>query len=70
VADALNPYRMATVQGRVVEIGPDEGCRYVDPISVKDTNEPFPSRGPDRVCLVIAAETAQQRTLGSTHDPG
>jgi hypothetical protein len=69
VADLANPYRMATLQGRVVEVRPDEGCRYMDPISVKYTGAPFPSRGPDRVCFVIAVETAGQRTLGFTHNP-
>jgi PPOX class probable F420-dependent enzyme len=35
VTDAANPYRMAAIQGRVVEVRPDEGCRYMDPISIK-----------------------------------
>ncbi len=61
------PYRMAAIQGRVVEARPDEGCRYMDPISVKYTNAPFPSRGPDRVCFVIAVEKAAQHTLGFVH---
>jgi hypothetical protein len=69
VADLANPYRMATLQGRVVEVRPDEGCRYMDPISVKYTGAPFPSRGRDRVCFVIAVENAGQRTLGFTHNP-
>jgi hypothetical protein len=58
VIDLTNPYRMATLQGRVVEERPDEGCRLMDPISYKYTNAPFPSRGPDRVCFVIAVEKA------------
>jgi PPOX class probable F420-dependent enzyme len=70
VADLGNPYRMAALQGRVVEIRPDEGSGYMDPISVKYTGAPFPSRGPDRVCFVIAVEKAGQRTLGFVHDPG
>jgi PPOX class probable F420-dependent enzyme len=70
VADLGNPYRMATLQGRVIEIRPDEGCRYMDPISVKYTGAPFPSRGADRVCFVIAVDKAAQRTLGFVHDPG
>ena len=65
-----NPYRMAAIQGRVIETRPDEGCRYMDPISYKYTGAPFPSRGPDRVCFVIAVEQAAQRTLGFTHRPG
>lgn len=46
VVDLANPYRMARLQGRVVEVRPDKGCRYMDPISFKHTNAPFPSRGP------------------------
>ena len=69
VTDSDNPYRMAAIQGRVVETRSDEDCRYMDPISYKYTGAPFPSRGPDRVCFVIAVEHAAQRTLGFTHNP-
>jgi|SRR6516162_6095752 len=70
VTDLAHPYRMAAVQGRVIEVRPDEDCRYMDPISLKYTSAPFPSRGAGRVCFVIAAEKAGQRTLGFTHQPG
>ena len=70
VTDHSNPYRMATLQGRVIDVRPDEDCRYMDPISVKYTSAPFPVRGPGRVCFVIAVEKAVQRTLGFVHDPG
>jgi PPOX class probable F420-dependent enzyme len=70
VTDMANPYRMAAIQGRVVDVRRDEDCRYMDPISVKYTNAPFPSRGPDRVCFVIAVEKAAQRTLRFVHAPG
>ncbi len=70
VTDRDNPYRMAAIQGRVVEVRRDEGCRYMDPISIKYTSAPFPSRGPDRVCFVIAVEKAAQPTLRFVHDPG
>jgi PPOX class probable F420-dependent enzyme len=70
VTDMANPYRMAAIQGRVVEVRRDEDCRYMDPISIKYTNAPFPSRGPDRVCFVIAVEKAAQRTLRFVHAPG
>jgi hypothetical protein len=60
---------MAAIQGRVVEVRPDEGCRYMDPISFKYTNAPFPGRGPDRVCFVIAVEKAAWRTLDFVHNP-
>jgi hypothetical protein len=69
VTDMANPYRMAAIQGRVVEVRRDEGCRYMDPISFKYTNAPFPSRGPDRVCFVIAVEKAAQKILSFAHNP-
>jgi PPOX class probable F420-dependent enzyme len=70
VTDISNPYRMAAIQGRVIEVRRDEGCRYMDPISIKYTGAPFPSRGPDRVCFVIAVDNAAQRTLSFVHKPG
>ncbi len=69
VVDLANPYRMAALQGRVVEERPDAGYRYMDPIAFKYTNAPFPSRGPDRLCFVIAIEKARQATLGFVHAP-
>lgn len=63
VADLNNPYRMAALQGTVVEIRPDEDCRYMDPIAMKYTSKPFPARGPDRVCFVIAPYRAAARNL-------
>jgi PPOX class probable F420-dependent enzyme len=70
VADLANPYRMASVQGRVVEVRQDADGRYMDPVSVKYTGRPFPHRGAGRVCFVIGAERAGNATLGFTHDPG
>lgn len=69
VVDLANPYKMAAVQGRVVEVRSDEDNKYMDPISVKYTSSPFPFRGPDRVCFVIAADKAGSQTLGFTHNP-
>jgi PPOX class probable F420-dependent enzyme len=69
VVDLANPYKMAAIQGRVTEVRPDEDCRYMDPISMKYRSEPFPARGPGRVCFVIAAEKAGNQTLGFTHNP-
>jgi PPOX class probable F420-dependent enzyme len=69
VTDIANPYRMAGIQGRVVEVRPDEDCRYMDPISIMYTSAPFPVRGPGRLCFVIAAEKAAQHTLGFLHNP-
>jgi PPOX class probable F420-dependent enzyme len=69
VVDLENPYRMASLQGHVVEVRDDEGCRFMDPISYKYTNRPFPSRGPDRVCFVIEIDKARQTTLSFAHEP-
>jgi len=69
VTDMANPYCMAAIQGRVAEVRSDEGCRYMDPISMKYTSAPFSSRGPDRVCFVIAVEKAACRTLSFAHHP-
>jgi hypothetical protein len=41
----------------------------MDPIAIKHTSAPFPSRGPHRVCFVIAVESAWQRTLAFVHKP-
>ena len=70
VTDLANPYRMAALQGRVVEVRNDEDRRYMDPISVKYTGAPFPARGPGRVCFVIAMDKGAQRTLAFVHNPG
>jgi PPOX class probable F420-dependent enzyme len=70
VLDLADPYRMAALQGRVIDVRDDEDCRYMDPISIKYTNEPFPHRGPGRVCFVIAVEKAGGATLAFTHNPG
>jgi PPOX class probable F420-dependent enzyme len=69
VIDGTDPYRMAALQGRVVAERPDEGCRYMDPISIKYTGAPFPSRGADRICFVIAIEKAAQVVLPLRHAP-
>jgi PPOX class probable F420-dependent enzyme len=69
VSDLANPYRMATLQGSVIEMRDDEDCRFMDPISFEYTNAPFPARGPGRVCFVISVLRAHQRTLGFTHNP-
>ena len=63
VVDLKNPYRMAALQGTVVEIRPDHDCRYMDPIAHKYTSRPFPTRGIDRVCFVIAPHHAGARNL-------
>lgn len=70
VVDLANPYQMAAIQGRVVEVRSDEDNHHMDPISMKYTSAPFPARGAGRVCFVIAAEKAGSQTLGFRHNPG
>jgi PPOX class probable F420-dependent enzyme len=70
VQDRDDPYRMASLQGRVVEVRSDEGCRYMDPIAFKYTGAAFPSRGADRLCFVIEIEKARATRLGFVHAPG
>ena len=69
VAYRANPYRMAVLQGRVVEMRPDHDCVAMDPIAIKYTNARFRSRGPHCVCFVISVESAWQRTLAFAHRP-
>jgi hypothetical protein len=47
----------------------NERCHFMDPISFQYTSTAFPSRGPDRVCFVIATENAAGQTLGFTRHP-
>ncbi len=70
VTDHANPYRMAAVQGHVAEVRDDSSGVIMDAISHKYTGQPFPTRGPGRVCFVIAVDQAGGRTLGFTHSPG
>lgn len=70
VTDLGDPYRMAAVQGRVVEVRDDEDSRYMDPISYKYTSQPFPARGPGRVCYVIEVGLSGARAIGFEHRPG
>jgi PPOX class probable F420-dependent enzyme len=69
VVNASDPYEMASLEGRVVEIRPDHECRYMDPIAIKYTSAPFPTRGADRVCFVIAVDRAWRRKLRFVHSP-
>jgi PPOX class probable F420-dependent enzyme len=69
VHDAGDPYKMAHLRGRVVEVRPDHDCRHMDRIARKYTGRPFPARGPHRLCFVIAVDRARSRTLGFEHRP-
>jgi len=69
VVKADDPYEMASLEGRVVEIRPDHDCRYMDPIAIKYTSAPFPKRGADRICFVIAIDRAWRYKLQFVHAP-
>jgi PPOX class probable F420-dependent enzyme len=69
VTDTENPYRMAVLQGRVVEEREDHDCRYMDPIAIKYTSNPWPTPGPQRVCFVIEADRAAERVLDFPNTP-
>ena len=64
-----NPYVMAALQGKVVEVRDDSDCRYMNPIAMKYTGRPWPSPGPDRRCFAIAVHRAGQVSLGFRHAP-
>jgi PPOX class probable F420-dependent enzyme len=70
VTDFENPYRMAAVQGRVVEVRDDAGGEIMDAISMRYTGRPFPMRGPGRVCFVIQPVHVGGATLGFQHPSG
>lgn len=69
VTDLANPYRMAALQGRVAEIRDDTDCRFMNPIAIKYTGQPWPTPGTDRRCFVIDVHRAAQVTLGFRHSP-
>jgi PPOX class probable F420-dependent enzyme len=69
VVDLDNPYRMAAVQGRVIEMRSDADNAVMDVLSHKYTSRPFPHRSSNRVCFVIEPHHAGARTLAFEHDP-
>lgn len=64
-----NPYRMAVMQGRVVEERRDHDCRYMNPIAIKYTSRPWPTPGLHRVCFVIEIDKAAERILDFPNTP-
>lgn len=71
VTDNGNPYRMAALRGRVVDVLPGDDYELMDRIADKYTSRPFPAREYGLVYFVIRVESAYQRTLdGFRHDPG
>jgi PPOX class probable F420-dependent enzyme len=70
VVDFANPYQMAALQGRVIEVRSDADGRYMDAIAQKYTGKPFASHGANRICAVIEVDKAGGRTLPLVHNPG
>jgi PPOX class probable F420-dependent enzyme len=70
VADPRDPYKAASIRGRVIEQRPDEDNAVMDPIAIKYTSKPFPLRGPERIVLVIEPEHVTLRALPFEHKPG
>jgi PPOX class probable F420-dependent enzyme len=70
IIDFHDPYREVQLRGRVVERRPDGDCKYIDAISQKYTDKPFPFRQPEgRVALRIEIEKARSTELPFEHTP-
>ncbi|MBK9178786.1 MAG: PPOX class F420-dependent oxidoreductase [Acidimicrobiales bacterium] len=70
VVDLENPYRTATIRGRVVEQRPDHDCAVMNVIARRYTGADFPWSGPTRIVLVIEPDSARYAELPFTHAPG
>jgi PPOX class probable F420-dependent enzyme len=71
LVDHENPYRMASLRGRVVEIRPHDDFDLMDQIAHKYTSRPFPDRNFELAYFVIDVLSAYERKLGGyTHNPG
>jgi len=70
IIDFRDPYREAQLRGRVIERRPEADFKYMDAISHKYTEKPFPFRNPEgRVALVIEIEKARYTKLPFEHTP-
>ena len=68
IVDHDNPYRMATVRGRVVErVHGDAALEIIDLLSVRFTGEPFPYR--QGMAFLVEPERSSSATLGFEHKP-
>lgn len=71
LVDHQNPYRMASLRGRVVELRPHDDFELMDQIARKYTSQPFPVRDLQLTYFVIEVLSAFEQTLGGfTHNPG
>lgn len=69
VTDPQNPYKAASIRGRVVGQRCDEENAIMDQIAIKYTSKPFPLRGAGRIVLVIEPEHVTLRALPFEHNP-
>ncbi len=69
VTDLANPYRMAAIQGRVVEVRPRAGLPLRGSDLVQVSERALPQQRPNRVCLVIAVEKSAHQTHSVAHNP-
>jgi PPOX class probable F420-dependent enzyme len=68
IADHDNPYRMATVRGRVVErIYGEAALEIMDRMSVRYTGKPFPYR--QGMAFLVEPERSSSQQLGFEHAP-
>lgn len=70
ITDRDNPYKTATIPGRVVEERPEEDCVVMDAIARNHTGQPFPVRGEGRIVLVIEADELRYAELLFAHRRG
>ena len=70
VTDPQDPYKAASIRGRVVEQRPDEDNAIMDQIAIKYTSKSFPLRGAERIVLIIEPEHVTYRALPFEHKPG
>jgi PPOX class probable F420-dependent enzyme len=69
IADFDNPYRYATVRGRVVDsVGGDAALAVMDRMSVRYTGKPFPYRGSGTAYFIEPARSSSGQ-LGFEHTP-
>ena len=68
IVDHEDPYRMALIRGRVVEmVGGDEALEIMDRMSVRYTGKPFPVRR--GIALLVEVEKVFEMTLPFEHAP-
>jgi PPOX class probable F420-dependent enzyme len=65
-----DPYEEAMLHGTVIAVRNDDDLADMDALSYVYTGRPFPSRGGDRVTIVIELTSARHAVLPFSHTPG